>query len=217
MACSAGIFRMKINHQEKESEKITAEYVCLQGGHVEFPAPVSPYQEMKRFVTFLGKKGYKENFLDSQLMTEKEFEQSSVYDWPGGPSRALYLSNVLPEEKAIGFIMANGEKIVEWIHWLPFVRFARSPDDLSEPILQVFEIWHPRPHTKDGILMSTSPQYSIFRQLSNGQMIIDVTLFQRFYNPSRIRSTLLVCANSNNWAQEVVQRYGYRKIQLPAF
>ncbi len=215
MACSAGIFKIKVNCEKEQLKTLTTEYICEHGEHVKFSVPTPKHQQMKRFVTFLGKEGYLENLLESQLMEKEEFTQSIFYDQPGGPSRVLYLSGIQAETEAIGFILANGEKIVEWIHWLTFVRFARNVNDLSEPILQVYEIWHPQPHTKDGILMSTLPNYSIFRQVDNEQMVINVASFQQFSNPSKIRCSLLICINANHWAQQVAQRYGYRKIQFP--
>jgi hypothetical protein len=215
LACSAGIFQVQIDHAAKLRQMPTVSDVTHGGQRLVFGNAVEQYQGLKRFVTFLGKEGYRENFLDSQIMSAEELDESISYNLPGGPSRVLYLSDILPAQEAVGFVLANGEKIGEWIHWLPFIRFARSPNDLAEPILNIFEIWHPRPHTKEGILMSTSPNYSIFRQVSSGHMVIDVPMFQRFSHPSRIRSTLLVCANSNDWAQQVVQRHGYRRIHLP--
>jgi len=217
VACSAGIFKVLINYEEKPPEVLTIDDVCSSGERVNFGVPINQYQGLKRFVTFLGaegKTGYIENIRDSHLMGEIELQKSVLYGKPGGPSRVLYLSTILPPDQKIGFILANGEKIGEWIHWLPFIRFARSTQDANKPILNIFEIWHPRPHTKEGVLMSTSPNYSVFRQVANGSMVVDVSMFQRFSNPSKIRCTLLVCLNSNDWAQQVVQRYGYRKIQL---
>jgi hypothetical protein len=217
VACSAGIFKVAVNYEEGQLETLTFESICSNGERIGFGSSVKQYQGLKRFVTFLGDKrktGYLENIHESHLMEEEELEKSIFYGLPGGPSRILYLSAILPSQQAIGFILANGEKIGEWIHWLPFIRFARSTNDSGEPILHIYEVWHPRPHTKDGILMSTSPNYSVFRQVSGGHMVIDVSIFQRFANPSKIRSTLLVCLDSNDWAQQVVQRYGYRKIQL---
>ena len=62
------------------------------------------------------------------------------YAKPGGPSRILYLSNIQPKSHRLGFILANGEKISEWIHWLAFARFAKSHKDESLPALTVFEV-----------------------------------------------------------------------------
>lgn len=217
LACSAGIFNMPITYEQEALELLTVEHICSNGSRVEFGARIEPYQNLKKFVTFLGaegKTGYLENFRDSHLMEEEDTKKNLLYGKPGGPSRILYLSTLSGSKRNVGFIFANGEKITEWIHWLPFVRFARSVKDVSDPVLNAYEIWHPRPHTKEGVLMSTSPNYSVFRQISNGNMVVDVSLFQRFGNPSKIRSTLLICPNLNDWAQQLVQRYGYRKIEF---
>ena len=217
LACSAGIFILPVNYGQDPLELYTIDYICSNGDRIEFGTSIESYQKLKKFVTFLGaegKIGYFENFLDSHLMEREDAEKHILYKKPGGPSRILYLSPLLGINQDVGFILANGEKITEWVHWLPFIRFARSAKDSGDPILNVYEIWHPRPHTKEGVLMSTSPNYSVFRENSNGNMVIDVSLFQRFGNPSKIRSTLLVCLNSNDWAQQLVQRYGYRKIKF---
>lgn len=211
IACSAGVFKVKIQKgRNLEIDNIRS----TEENKLRFGSFLLEYPQMKKFVTFLGKEGYWENFRDSQLMDEEEFKKGLAYPEPGGPSRILYFSNIQPKKQSLGFILANGEKIGEWIHWLPFVRFARTPEDITEPCLKIFEIWHSRPHTKEGILMSTSPNYSIFRQTPNGKIVIDVAIFGRFKNPSKIRSSLLICPNSNTWAQQVVQRYDYREIQF---
>jgi hypothetical protein len=217
LACSAGVFKAAIDYEKGSLEALSVDAVCSAGERIEFGVPVGHYQVLKKFVTFLGdegKTGYLENFHDSHLMEDDDRELNIFYRRPGGPSRILYLSTILAPNQDVGFILANGEKITEWIHWLPFIRFARSAKDFGEPILSIYEIWHPRPHTKEGVLMSTSPSYSIFQPSDNNKMAIDVSMFQRFGNPSKIRSTLLVCLNSNDWVQQVVQRYGYRKIQF---
>ena len=149
--------------------------------------------DMRRFVTFMGKEGYKENLLDSKLMTEADLDRSAHERFAGGPLRILYLSALQPANKPIGFILANGEKIGEWIHWLPFIHFARTEGDQNEPALRIFEVYQDRPWTKDGVLMATPPGYSIFRPYSesDSRIVIDVGQFSHFPNPSRIRSTTL--------------------------
>jgi hypothetical protein len=217
MACTAGVFKIPVNYGERPMESLTVDLIRSEGEHVDFSIQPKTYEGMKNFVTFLGaegKAGYLENFQDSHLMEDDDLEKRIIFRKPGGPSRILYLSAMFGKNQDIGFVLANGEKITEWIHWITFVRFARSARDLGEPVLHMYEVWHPRPHTKEGVLMSTSPNYSIFRQLEGGGMVIDLSIFQRFVNPSKIRSTLLVCLNSNSWVQQMVQRYGYRKIQF---
>lgn len=134
------------------------------------------------------------------------------YDLPGGPSRPFYLSSLYNEEPPIGFVLANGEKIGEWIHWLSLTRFASMERDLREPALRMYEIHLERPWTRDGYLMSTSRAYSIFKEVDRGRVIISVERLRELDNPSKYRSTLLVAPASNSWAIQIVRQYGYRPL-----
>jgi hypothetical protein len=171
---------------------------------------------MRKFVTFLGKEGYRENLVASRLVDEKVLETMLHYGLPGGPLRVLYLSGLQatkPSEQ-VGFILANGEKIGEWIHWLPFVRFARDHHDASVPALRLFEVYQDRPGTKDGVLMATPPIYSPFQPYSenDSRMVIDVNGLSRYPNPSKVRATLIVAPHDNRMATRAVSQYGYRHI-----
>jgi hypothetical protein len=149
-------------------------------------------------------------------MNEEEMKENLHYDLPGGPSRVLYLSTLQPAECTIGFVLANGEKISEWIHWLPYIRFARKEFDQGEPALRLFEVYQDRPWTKGGVLMSTPPAYSVFKPVGqhDGRMVINAGQFSCFSNPSQIRSTLVVCPADNQWANRAVNQYGYRRIEF---
>src|SRR4029077_7649667 len=109
----AGVFRMKLpEYSRLEPEEITPEYVRMVGKPVlfrSFQQAGLGREKMRHFVTFLGKRGYRENFLDSGLVSAKEMNRYLRYDEPGGPSRPLYLSTVQPVDQPIGFILANGE------------------------------------------------------------------------------------------------------------
>ncbi|MBI4127808.1 MAG: hypothetical protein HY459_01925 [Parcubacteria group bacterium] len=214
LSSSVGNYVLSLPEERQRTKPVTVDYITAHGKKVYFRDLNAT--DVRRFVTFMGKAGYRENFIDSRLMTEAEMEKLLHYDLPGGPLRVLYLSTLQPEEAQIGFILANGEKIVEWIHWLPFVRFAKKKNDESEPALRLFEIYQDRPWTKDGILMSTPPSYSSFRPFSpeDRRMVIDVGRFSDFPNPSRIRATLIVTPYDNDWATRVVRQYGYRAIEL---
>lgn len=212
VACSAGVYVVDLPDTLPD---VDLGYVRAQGTPVLFRAVGrNRHTEMRRFVTYLGKRGYKENFLDSGLMSEQEMAQHLHYGLPGGPLRIFYLSTLQPEGVPIGFIVSNGEKIGEWIHWLSFLRFARMSEGQREAALQTFEIYQDRPWTKDGILMATSPPYSVFREVreSGGKVVIDVRRFSDFENPSKLRSTLLVTPRGNQWAARVVKQHGYRPI-----
>ena len=215
VACASGVRIMKL--PKERPSLIDLDYICQNSTPLVFPGMKGAFADMRRFVTFLGdvgKIGYQENFNDSNLMSKSDFEQSIHYKKPGGPSRALYLSSLQPEDKKIGFVLANGEKIGEWIHWLSFVRFARSQTDQSQPALSVYEIFHQeRPWTKEGVLMSTPPNYSIFRQYGN-KLFIDTSWLLRMDNPSKLRATFIVTPHDNRWAVKCSSQCGYRQICL---
>jgi hypothetical protein len=216
VACSGGVYHAKLSRdvdgtaQLPEGSAVAA--ICKHENRLYF-RQVSAGR-VKHFVTFLGKSGYAENFRDNQLMRAEQMEASLHHRQPGGPSRVLYLSTLQPENESIGFILANGEKIGEWIHWLPFVRFATKRDDFREPALRLFELSHDRPWTRDGILMSTSPVYSIFKVVDSqrSRMELDTDRLRGFPNPSKCRATLLAIPASNHWAIQYVQQYGHRPI-----
>lgn len=212
LSCSAGNYALEL---PDTFSKIGFDHVIAKGRRFYF-RDINSHGDMRRFVTFMGKQGYKENFIDSKFMTEDEMKQNLHYDLPGGPSRALYLSTFQPENCPIGFVLANGEKISEWIHWLPYVRFARKEYDQGEPALRLFEVYQDRPWTKEGILMSTPPAYSVFKPVgeTDGRMVINVGQFSSFRNPSQIRSTLILTPTDNQWATRVVNQYGYRPIEF---
>lgn len=214
VSCSAGNFILDLP-SDQVLPKVNLDYVQRHGRKIFFRT-ISSARDMRRFVTFMGKSGYRENFLDSRLIEESQLDTMLAYSLPGGPTRPLYLSNLQPKSMPIGFVLANGEKIGEWIHWLPWVRFARNEHDQSEPALRLFEVFQDRPWTKEGILMATPPAYSIFKPAKEkpSHMVIDVGQIPSFANPSHIRSTLIVAPADNAWANRVVNQYGYREIHL---
>lgn len=220
VAFRSGVYQLKLpSYKELRPSQITLQYIKNKGTPFyfrTFEESGKSLADMRNFVTFLGKSGYAENFSDSNIIPPKESEKHLVYDNPGGPSRVLYLSTIQSKTTPIGFILANGEKIGEWIHWLPFVIFGKMENDKSKNALHLYEISQERPWTKNGILMSTPPPYSIFSPVETqpGKMIIDVNKFSDFTNPSQIRSTLLAAPVSNLWATTVMERHLCRQIKF---
>lgn len=216
LACSAGIYRYAcLSGRTELPASVTVSEIIAKGEKITFPslsATSGRYENWKRYVTFLGKSGYAENFRDSMIFIDPA-EELRHYDRPGGPSRILYLSDLQPAAKPVGFILANGEKIGEWIHWLPFVRYSYSRGARS---LVLFEVFHERPWTKEGILMSTAAPYSIFQPIADHEdfMFLDVNQLAKFENPSRFRSTLLVASVGNEWALHTMRRQQYRLVNL---
>jgi hypothetical protein len=214
VSCAAGNRILKLPSDRPDMVDLT--YMRTHGKLLSFPGVNGDTKGMRRFATFLGdtgKIGYRENFVESGLLSSDEVERFLHYGKPGGPSRALYLSAVQPRETPMGFILSNGEKISEWIHWLSFVRFARSEYDDSQPALLAFEVFNDRPTVKEGILMSTPPNYSIFRE-HDGRMYIDTNALLEKSTPSKVRSMLLIAPFDNRWAVRTSSQNGYRPIVL---
>lgn len=192
-------------------EKIDFETVLSRGEELNFPSTriLCPnVDDCRRFVTFLGKSGYKENFTDSHIFVEGS-DGFLHHSEPGGPSRPLYLSQLQQEHSPVGFVMANGEKISEWIHWLAFVKFART--NQNGPALRLFEISLERPWTKDGMLMSTSGPYSLF--VGDGsEAYLDISRLRNYHNPSKFRSMLVVTPYDNELVVHIMRQYRYREV-----
>jgi len=216
LACNSGIYRFSLlKNGERIKEGVTVADIIKQRKVIIFP-PINSshdWEAQKRYATFLGKAGYVENFDDTMIFIDKG-DSFLHHREPGGPSRVLYLSNLQPAKNPVGFVLSNGEKITEWIHWLSFVRFAKQENQRA---LLLFELYHERPWMKDRILMSTPPHYSIFRpnEEKPGTQIIDVNQLAEFYNPSQFRSTLLVAPASNDWIGNVMTDHQYREIVFP--
>ncbi len=218
VSCGAG--NRVIRLPDERPGRIDLAYIRERGQPVTFPSIGGNSDSMKRFVTFLGdtgKAGYNENFDDSKLMTDDDKGRFLHYGTPGGPSRVLYLSSLFVEapasDKPIGFVLANGEKIGEWVHWLSFVQHAKNVHDESQPALILFEVFQERPWTKEGILMSTPPDYSVFHEYG-GRMFIDTSRLLRMSNPSKLRSTLIVAPYDNRWVVSSSSQSGYRPIRF---
>jgi len=175
IACESGVYGVDLNNFSDDTQ-ITLRKVLRKENEITFLSIRSRrkklkkradiFNDFKRFVTFLGdknKKGYQENFRDSMIfMGDGQAQKFVHHKQPGGPARILYHSEYYTDKSIIGFIMANGEKITEWIHWLPYVRFVKNSE--GSRAFRMFEIFTDRLWSKGGILMSTPPAYSIFRK-----------------------------------------------------
>lgn len=211
LACAAGIYCVKL--PPDLSVAVTLDYVQEHGQRLEFPQP--DYHSGQKIVTFIGKpdRGYPSNFSSCRLVTDTDLHKHLHYDLPGGPSRVLYLSNLQPDGEPIGMVVANGEKIGEWIHWLAFTRFAHRADDHSAPALRLFEVSQNQSLMIDGYLMMPSLDYSIFVDYNDShRVIISSERLQGLVNPSKYRATLVLIPANNKWALSQVEQYGYREI-----
>jgi hypothetical protein len=216
VAFQDGVFCLPLPHYTKlDPAEIKLEYVRKEGKPIFFPGRTNENMDnMRYFVTFLGKSGYEENLRDSDIVRWAERDRFLRYNLPGGATRPYYLSTLQPENEHVGFILANGEKIGEWIHWLPVVRFSTGGANSRQRALRLFEIHQARPWTKEGILMATPPPYSIFADDSHNEefKVIDINRFRDFPNPSRIRSTLLLTQTTNTWIVPLMEQHLYREI-----
>lgn len=214
VASPVSISRFQLpSFQTKNLEEVGFSTIVKNGTELSFLASDSICQsapDFKRFVTFLGKTGYRENFVDSMIFIENpdDFLHHKV---PGGPARILYLSELQKEYGPIGFILANGEKIGEWIHWLAFAKFAKNPQ--GGQALKVFEISLDRPWTKEGILMSTSRPYSLFCNEGN-TTYMDISRLRNFNHPSRFRAMLVVTPFDNERIIYIMHEHEYREISF---
>ncbi len=212
LACAAGVYQVKLPRDL--SVEINLDFVQGRGKRILFPQP--SYSEQQKVVAFIGKpeRGYPKNFSNCKLVADADLEHHLHYSQPGGPSRVLYLSNLQPQNQPVGVVVANGEKIGEWTHWLPFLRFARRNDDLSSPALRLFEVSQDQSHMIDGYLMMPSADYSLFTSHDErrGRFFISSDKLQAMTNPSKYRATLVLIPASNRWALSMVEQYGYREI-----
>jgi hypothetical protein len=184
--------------------------IYRRGDDINFPPwpRMSANDDDLRCVTFLGKAGYSENFRDSKIIDDDP-ENHVYHSEPGGPSRISYLSNMHEGYPPVGLIIANGEKIGEWIHWLPFVKFSKGCD--GQPALNVFEVSAERPWVKDGVLMSTPRAYSIFNCFDD-QKYIDLSQLKNLNQPNHFRSTIVIVPSGNNRVYSILIYQNCREV-----
>lgn len=147
--------------------------------NISFPKP----KEDTSYVTFLGK-NYRE-CLDESCIFDDSF--TPLEQEPGGPARILYLSNI--SKNPAGFILSNGEKIGEWIHWLAFCKYTGD--------LVAYSIYPGTFFAKDDMLMAPSPPYSVL-ELKNKALFLNYGKLRYFDNPSRYREMILISHRGNN-------------------
>jgi len=212
-AVREGVFLYKLqSFDNPKNNQVTIWEVMKKGSPLIFPGVTElGYRpdECKRFVTFLGKTGYKENFNDSMLFVENP-EQYLHHKEPPGPPRPLYLSNLQKGHGPVGFILSNGEKIGEWMGWLSFVKYAKN--STGNRALRVFEISLERPWTKNGMLMSTPPHYSLFYVMSPERGFLDLSRLRNFERPSQFRCMIVVLPADNERMIHVLEQYQYREV-----
>ncbi|MDO8511647.1 MAG: hypothetical protein Q7S57_00065 [bacterium] len=215
VACPAGIFIKTL--PEDPTDYVDLNNIICSGRRLSF---CQPHRDRMKFVaTFIGKpeRGYPDNFAKCRLIEDAELKNYLHYDNCGGPARVLYLSDLQPSEQSVGLIVANGEKISEWIHWISFLRCANHHEDASAPALRLFEVTQQNSNFIDNMPMMPPIDYSIFTYLDPRHHTvthIDAAKLQSLGNPSRYRATLVLVPFDNDWALTQVEKFGFREICL---
>lgn len=212
VATDIGVYWYQLkDFSDSENEKITLAEIVKNGNNLCFPKvdkSTCSLDDCKKFVTFLGKEGYQENFDDSMLFMENA-DEFLHHTKPPGPPRALYLSELQNNHGFVGFILSNGEKIGEWMHWLSFVKYACNEN--GGYALRAYEIALERPWTKNGMLMSTSSAYSLFCSAGKKQYL-DISRLRNFERPSQFRCMMVVVPCDNERIIHVLEQHQYREI-----
>lgn len=215
LACRAGmrVYKIPKSFNIDAAESISVEDILEKGMPISFGhKKVLEIKKSKRFATFLGKTVYGDNFSGSGMFPETSIStENVVYKEPGGPTRILLLSE-LYRSRSIGFIFSNGEKITEWIHWLPWVGIEQ---DGHYP-LRIFEVYVKQATIKDGVLMAPTPTYSIFKR-KDGKGTPHVLNFAKLAdhkNPAKYRETLMVSLRANHWAANQMVQSQHRELLI---
>jgi len=164
---------------------------------ITFPKPKK--KKTTSYVAFLGK-NYKERLDESHLLGESFSPQEEE---PGGPARILYLSNM--SQNPAGFILANGEKIGEWINWLAFCKYSCE--------LVAYSVYPGTFFAKDDVLMAPSPLYSIL-EVKDDVLCLNYDKLKYFENPSRYREMILICHKSNNLIRPIIESNRSRRLPM---
>lgn len=197
--------------EEREQKRVLKRSIDLN--NMLKPILFAERSEFSRFgsesvVTFCQNEQYKHNLVATKIFGNETIEEIQrkhlLYDRPGGPARILYLK----EPPHAGFILSNGEKIGEWIGWLAYVKY-------SEAKLRAYEIAFESSWTRDQILMAPGPAYSILgdhigevRGRLHKTVKLSMAKLGYLDNPSRYRSTILVCPASN---RDIITRLSISK------
>jgi len=214
VASEKGIFQYELpDYNKSHNLSVTHSTVQSGGTKISFLLTGNTFSTPKDcfgFAAFLGNVLYLENFGDTGIF-QGDYKQFLRNSAPGGPSRVLYLSGCNQGFDPIGFILANGEKISEWIHWFAFAEY--SGNSRKNPLLRVFEVQTSNQHIRDGASMSPLPENSFFQQ-DGHQIFLDLTKLNASTKPNAFRSTILVTPRHNESLVSLMQKLNFREIEL---
>lgn len=217
VACPSGVYVLHICGDVEQMGKIHSainlKMVERRGKKIHFgfnKNRCKTREDFIRFVSYVGNADYADNLSGSGVLPD--YRSHLYHDCPGGPSRILFLSDFQPSDSPIGFILANGEKIGEWIHWLAYVKFAK--DAQGKNLFNIYEVTLVKPCTNDSILMSPLPPYSIFRHKSNSarSSFLNLSRLRELDRPSNFRSTVIVTRSDNIHIKNIMYGKGFHEI-----
>ena len=149
-------------------------------------------------VTYLDAESYRDHAGQAGLL---DGATSAAARNPGGPARVLFLSDLNPEPPAM--VMANGEKIGEWIGWLAVVR--------ASGCLTAYAVSPDAPAATEGILVAPTPPYSAL-ELHDGDLRLNVEKLKWLPNPSRYREMIVVTHRDNAAVKADIESHNGRKL-----
>jgi hypothetical protein len=156
----------------------------------------------KTLITFLGKDSYQKYFDDSKIFDRNTWD--IIDQNPGGPHRILYLSEL--SDRIPDFIMANGEKIGEWLGWLLYVKASGQ--------LEAFALTPKAVLARDEILLAPSEPYSILEKDENDELFINFEKLKCYPNPSRYREMIFITSKYNHHLLAEIEASRSRKLNI---
>ncbi len=197
LASDAGVGKLSMSDIFDENEQAIIKRTRDLLNNVEVISFGGNINEPKKFIAYCVGRKYEDNLISAKIFGNDNIEHIRKkylkYDNPGGPARILYLKSPLNS----GFILSNGEKIGEWLGWLAYVKYCPQK-------LRAYEISFDSTWTRDQILMAPGPAYSILVNkieedigISFVKVKLNMSKLKFLDNPSRYRSTILICPETN--------------------
>jgi len=175
---------------------------------IKFPADFRGLIAVRQHegATYCGKDAYKENLQRIDLPVEARIvEKYSQHTT--GPMRPLFLSDLFrgyEDPRMLGFVLANGEKITEWIHW--FLMFPKYTG------LKLFEVIDKNCGEIRGVPTAVrDASESIFQESVDG-FRLNLSKLMSLKNPAEYRSTLVICDSSNKVICDWAAANGHRNV-----
>ncbi len=124
---------------------------------------------------------------------------------PGGPGRILYLCDDVGINggDVAGVVMASGERLGEWVHWLPFVTHSRG-------VLAAYELWCSEFHAD--VLLAPPRGYSVIVGASPTGVQIDIPRLMALPAPHHYRAGLAIVRTGSTFDANLRSLKNHRRI-----